>query len=536
MISLNNTQNPANNDREAILSAVQVNGRALESASETLRNDPEIVLAAIQQFGGALQYASDALKGNRAFVLEVVQQNGRALNYASEELRGDSNIALAAVRQTADALKYVSEELRSNREIVLAAVQQEGYALYSASEELRNDREIVLAAIQKHPMALGFASDALRGDREFVLEAVRQFGGALEYASEELSGDFDIVLAAVQQDGYALDYASEELRNDPDIVLATVQQDGRALYYACEELQGDFDIVLAAVQQNGYALEYASEELRGEWNIVLAAVQQNGLALEHASEELKNDPDFLAIVFDAPQEAALLQGDIDVHDRDEHAMNALQKLKDRQEGINQAQLDQDVTDFIEFLDAQPESQRKQDALYALLGRLGQEEIWPAFLGPQDEWAIRGYITTGEEVIGRIWRFTETLQEPDKTIAKNGMIAALADSIEDGTRVCNPGKTVRLVLSALQGYMPGIHLDLHAHIAPSYAAPLFFTAVQIELQNETINTREALIDRGNRWLDENPAVIDRAGFIQELNNYADQTWEESVPAGTPAEQD
>jgi hypothetical protein len=72
-----------------MLAAVQLNGFALEDASEDLRKDRDVVLAAVQQNGLALQYASEDLRKDRDVVLAAMQQDGAALAYASPKLKAD---------------------------------------------------------------------------------------------------------------------------------------------------------------------------------------------------------------------------------------------------------------------------------------------------------------------------------------------------------------------------------------------------------------------------------------------------------------
>lgn len=61
------------------------------SLNKTQQTDP-ILLSAVQIDGFALQYASDEQKGDCDIVLAAVQNNGYALQFASEELKGDRAI------------------------------------------------------------------------------------------------------------------------------------------------------------------------------------------------------------------------------------------------------------------------------------------------------------------------------------------------------------------------------------------------------------------------------------------------------------
>ena len=104
-------------DKDALLVAVQQDGRALEGACETLRGDKDVVLAAVQQNGPVLRFASEELRGDKDLVLAAVKNDGRALRFASEELRGDKDLVLTAVQQNVMAVDFASEELRGDKEI-----------------------------------------------------------------------------------------------------------------------------------------------------------------------------------------------------------------------------------------------------------------------------------------------------------------------------------------------------------------------------------------------------------------------------------
>ena len=219
-----------------------------------------------------------------------VQENARAFESACEEFKNNEDVVTAVVQSRGAALQYTSDKFKDDPKIVMAAVQQYGWVLQYASDELKNNPEIVMAAVQEDGIAIKFASDEFKNNPKFVLAAVQRFGWALQYASDELKNDPKFLMEAVQKNGDALEYTSDELKNDPEIVMAAVQQDSRALKFASDELKNDPKIVMAAVQDEGMALKFASDELKNDPKIVMEAVQKNRFALEYASYKLRNDP------------------------------------------------------------------------------------------------------------------------------------------------------------------------------------------------------------------------------------------------------
>ena len=82
------TNNKIITDREEMLEAVKIDGKALEYASDTLKADREVVLEAVREYGCyALQYADDTLKADRELVLDAVKINGDALLFADDTLK-----------------------------------------------------------------------------------------------------------------------------------------------------------------------------------------------------------------------------------------------------------------------------------------------------------------------------------------------------------------------------------------------------------------------------------------------------------------
>ena len=203
-------------DKDSVLEAVKLNGRALQHANRRLKNDPEIVKEAVKQCGEALQYANRRLKNDPEIVEEAVKKDGMALQYASDELQKNRDIVKAAVKKDGMALKFASEELQNNPEIVKAAVKKDGMALEHASYWLRADRKIVLAAVGKNGDALQYAHPVLKEDRDFILEAAKRNVRALQYAHYDLQNDRDFILAAVQENPFAIIYQQNAIGFETD--------------------------------------------------------------------------------------------------------------------------------------------------------------------------------------------------------------------------------------------------------------------------------------------------------------------------------
>lgn len=135
--------------------------------------------------------------------------------------------------------------------------------------------------------------------------------------------------------------------------------------------------------------------------------------------------------------------------RDQRTRSAVELLR-KQTNITQNELNNAVMNFKKYLNdklAEAKNNQKQisdihKAFFALDGTTKGREAFnsrqpfPTLLKSSNldsgEFSVIGLRMTGEEIIGRIWSYIEGLKEPDQTVAKEGMINALSQSIDERT--------------------------------------------------------------------------------------------------------
>jgi hypothetical protein len=167
-----------------------------------------------------------------------------------------------------------------------------------------------------------------------------------------------------------------------------------------------------------------------------------------------------------------------------------------------------------------DSQDKQLANWALLAPKREDEVFGCLIS-QEPFTLLGLEISGKEVIGRLWIFLSDLVEPDRTNAKIGMISALKNSYDDvGIRVCDQGKTQRLLLRVLQGRLEGVNIELTEgmQIPTTQAIRMFFS---IEAYQH-IQQLEPLLEAARRFCDENTLIADRVDFLREIRKYAEKS--------------
>ena len=210
---------------------------------------------------------------------------------------------------------------------------------------------------------------------------------------------------------------------------------------------------------------------------------------------------------------------VNVHEgnRDQQVRAAIELFYRHQGRISNEAIHQALQEFTQYLtNSQINAEHKQLARRALLQPKAPNETFGPLI-TENTFTVLGFEISGKELIGRLWIFASGLTEPDQTNAKNSMIFALKNSFDDmGSRLCNQGKTQRLVVGVLQGRLAGVDVELRPgmQVPTRQAVEMFFN---IET-HRTIERLELLVGAANRFCDENPAVS-RDDFIREIREYA-----------------
>jgi hypothetical protein len=221
-------------------------------------------------------------------------------------------------------------------------------------------------------------------------------------------------------------------------------------------------------------------------------------------------------------QAIAAQGlNVHANDRDERTRAAMELLRQHQGEIPRNRINEAVKEFIQYLnDREMDPQDKQLAQRALLAPKREDEVFGGLIS-QEPFTLLGLETSGEEVIGRLWIFLSDLVEPDRINAKVGMISALKNSYDHmGARVCDQGKTQRLLTAVLQGRLEGVNIELteEMQIPTTQAIRMFFS---IEA-HQHIQQLEPLLEAARRFCDENTLIADRGGFLREIREYAEKS--------------
>ena len=84
------------------------------------------LMALIDRRAGLLRHAPEKLMSDRDFVIKAVGVNGRALEFVDEQLRADRGVVLKAVAQDGSAIEYASDDLKADPEVIRATRRSRG--------------------------------------------------------------------------------------------------------------------------------------------------------------------------------------------------------------------------------------------------------------------------------------------------------------------------------------------------------------------------------------------------------------------------
>jgi hypothetical protein len=434
----------------------------------------------------------------------------RAIQVIPQQQRED---VLAQTRSVIEAFQAYNRSGDFRAEHGIAASDRIKAKIIEAIAGIRVEERITLIPIiRKIVLQFAFENRKLEDLDNFIIEVINKNTPEKMQAVECVSSIFNIGFSYMfwirTFDAIAMTPPNERNQLKDLALLFNYQQpgpDGTVLIIqALAEVPADEreDVVL-------HALQLITPQMYG--TDVMYMIRN--MAAVPADERAQYVRDRLAGIH---QNHAPEQG-VNVHegDRDQRVNKAIELIRRQQGTIAPEKITQAIDQFINYLDALPmDAAQKKLAKDALLLPRGEEGFGPLLKG--GGFTILGKPITGEELIGRLWIFASQLNEKEQTNAKRGMISALQNSYENGARVCNQGKTQRLIVAVLQGRLKEVDIDrvsMPKRIAKADAMQLFFTP-----ERQKITIKAELLQAVAKFCDENPG-IDKQEFLVDINAYA-----------------
>ena len=165
-----------------------------------------------------LESASEIFKKDKEFILEAVKLNGRALEYADDSLKKDKKIVLEAVKENHYAIWEMDESLDKNKEIILMAVKDYSEHLECANDSLRKDKNFILQVVNINGYALRYVGDKFKKDKEVVLKAVKAIKRDITYSKTFKKYVVEFKGETFTKPHVILKIMDKSLKKDPDIL------------------------------------------------------------------------------------------------------------------------------------------------------------------------------------------------------------------------------------------------------------------------------------------------------------------------------
>ncbi|EFC36692.1 predicted protein [Naegleria gruberi] len=284
-------------DREIVYESCRYDRNNLKNVPEQYRDDEEIVEAAISYtetgYGHYFfECVSDRLKSNVDFMRKMAKIYGYVIHYVPESLANDRELILNAVSQDASTLQYASEELKNDKEVILTALKISAECYQHISEEMKNDEE-VLEALRKW-LPAEFLKKPVNLNKEAAMIALRL--RSLNDLDYSFKNDRQFALMAVNVNMNNLLYVSNRLKMDRNFILE-IEPKTYDILNVPIRLREDREIALRSLELSGDSIMHLSAELKNEFKnnreIMLKAIKSDAVAFLYASEELQNDEEFV---------------------------------------------------------------------------------------------------------------------------------------------------------------------------------------------------------------------------------------------------
>lgn len=235
-------------------------------------------------------------------------------------------------------------------------------------------------------------------------------------------------------------------------------------------------------------------EVRG--NHVNRIVQLMSRIYARVQEPVIFDARLILVFLQLADERFVANHGVNVHRREKAVRQALELLGQAQGTLSPLTIDGAVRDCIAYLEGleQNGNQRGQKALRALQGAQEADETWGSLFS-EKVFIIHGLETSGQEVVGRLWLYIQTLEEAERSLARDSLVTALNRGFaDDGDFICNPGKVGHLVSAILQGRFDGIEIDeLEAQLTPNQASAAFLTPERLQTNPSAIELISQALD-------------------------------------------
>jgi hypothetical protein len=302
------------NDKEFIMSLLDVNERYLFIINEKFYDDDDIATLIVEKYPEEYNMLSLRQKNNRDLALQCLKK-ANIYKYLPSTFKSDMEFLKEGFKY-GGIFKTLSNELRSNKEVIMEALKYDANVvkqIYFKEPDKAKDfftDEIIEEMLSINGLAIAYLDENIKSNRKYAMMAIKQNPKSIKFIDKQLYTDYEIIMTALKNDSSlislidTIDYniALKLVKDNPnnysllknnmddyEIILETLKQDGYKLFMVDAtilENNNDYSkLAMEAVKQNGKALKFISYKCDNYYEICEAAIKQNAYAYSY----IRND-------------------------------------------------------------------------------------------------------------------------------------------------------------------------------------------------------------------------------------------------------
>jgi len=296
---------------------------------EKYKKEKEYIKKEWRKHIGILNFASEQLKNDKNFMLSIIELNSCGLKYCSRELQLNKSFVLDAIRIHEDAvwssedlsyrnakylydhpspsiLLFIDKSLREDEDILLTYLYRNRNDYTVLTENLWKNKDLIKKIIKMIPdYKLDQMDNSLKDDREFMHELIEISGETFKYVGDSLKKDEELAYLALEKTNYALfDYLiknfDESIIKDKEIVEKALSYDEYYFNLIDDSLKKDKELVKNLLTTKPSLYYKLDETLKRDKEVALIAVHANNSVFKDLIKEFRKDKEIIleALRFD----------------------------------------------------------------------------------------------------------------------------------------------------------------------------------------------------------------------------------------------
>jgi len=309
--------------KEDILNILKIGGyippKYLEGPLERLRHDKEFILEAVKLNGKAIEYADSGLRYDREVFLETVKTYCSFLLFIDNYrlLMNDKEIAFTILQNKENNPSFYyknSDEILKDREFVLEAIKVDYSFIELIDESFYTDEEIMYEAMKSYKVSISnswlhpirYMDKSLLENSEFIMKLLDDGYNILsniidkfKYDAKKFPYNKDILLKMLKNSKSIgnnfktfMNLLTHEHKSDPDIAYEIYKKIGSYekinffWKHIDQKLKNNKEFMLKVIKKSPFSVKRSNRELRKDKDIIFAAINGDIVTIRHLHNEI----------------------------------------------------------------------------------------------------------------------------------------------------------------------------------------------------------------------------------------------------------